>query len=92
MALPRDVDPTRRHASVTAGLAAIAALVLVALEDPAQRKTAVPAGVAAGTGAAADRPRPATRHAGYRQFNSSARLLIRPAVAGKTTSVLQHNK
>ncbi|MGJ9420586.1 hypothetical protein ACHAC9_22955 [Massilia sp. CMS3.1] len=88
MTQPRHEDPTRRHAFVTAGLAAIAALVLVVLEDPAMPMTPGRAGAASSTAAAAaGKPLPLAGQVPYRQFDASVRLVIRPPVVGSTTPV-----
>lgn len=83
-------DPTRRHAFVTAGLAAAAALVLLVLDDPASTATAGKAPPLAGQALP------------YRQFDASARPVraqpgergpvIRPAVMGSAMPMLPGKK
>ena len=89
MKQPWHEDPTRRHAAVTAGLAAAAVLVLVVLDDPANT-------------AAAGRAAPLAGQAPYRQFDASARPVrtqpgergpvIRPAVMGSAMPMLPGKK
>ena len=93
MKQPRHEDPTRRHAFVTAGLAAVAALVLVVLDDPAMPMAPGRAGAASSTAAAAaGKPLPLAGQVPYRQFDASARLVIRPAVGGSPTPMLASKK
>ena len=87
-------DPTRRHASVTAGLAAVAVFVLVVLDDPAMRVAPDRAGVGASTAAAHGAP-PLAGQAPFRQFDAAARParalriapgpVIRPVLMGGAT-------
>ena len=103
MQQPWHEDPTRRHACVTAGLVAAAALVLVVLDDPAMRMAPGRAGAGASTATAAGGgAAPLADQAPYRQFDVLARPVraqpgergpvIRPAVMGSTTPMLPRKK
>ena len=96
-------DATRQHACVTAGLAAVAAFVLVVLDDPAMQRAPDRAGVGASTAAVgAGSAPPLAGQAPFRQFDAAARParaprieplpVIRPVLMGGPAAVLSRNK
>ena len=83
----RQEDPTRRHTFVTGVLAVIAALVVLAIEDPSQRK-----GDGSSTPMASGKSRPLARHAPYRPRAPPAPVVSFPAVGGGGSPRLLHKK